>query len=838
MLRRLPQWIARSLMFSVLISGRIAAADSPPAEDIEYFEKEIRPLLARNCFECHGPVEKPGGGVRLDSRAAILQGGESGAVVTPGKPEESLLIEAVRYRSVEMPPKGKLPDDQIAKLTRWVEIGMPWPKDDEQPEPASHGKAFEITDAQRRFWSFQPIASAAPPPVNDVAWPLNEIDRFILAKLEARQLAPNRPADRRTLLRRVTFDLTGLPPTMAEIDSFVTDNDAGALETVVDRLLGSKQYGERWGRHWLDVVRYADTAGDVADYPIPQAYRYRNYVIDAMNSDKPYDVFVREQLAGDILAKTAPRERFAELTTATGYVAITKRFGYDRYRDMHLVIGDTLDTLGKSILGLSIGCARCHDHKFDPISSADYYALYGIFASTVYPFPGSEEAQRPVDFAPLLPPAEAAPLLAAHAAALAEAATEIERQQAELTVLNEQLAQLKNRPSEPQSTTAGSPTPSADEQARKIEDLNSQLVQRQQALATARANHQRLSTQPPWDTAYAVGEGKPQDCPIHLRGDPTRQGPEQPRRFLEILGGAQVAPDTTGSGRLQLADWLVSRSNPLTARVIVNRIWQHHFGKGLVSSPSDFGSRGSAPSHPELLDYLATQFMNGGWSIKKMHRLMVLSRAYQMSSADRDDALAVDPANELLWRMDSHRLDVECIRDAILAISGQLDSATGSAHPFPPVSTWNFTVHTPFKANYPSTLRSVYLMTQRIQKDPFLALFDGADPSASTAQRTLTTTPSQALFMMNDPFMHEQSLPFAARLVSITGDDAMRVDHAFELAYGRLPTSEETQGAIGFLAEYQSRSSALNLPQRDQVLHAWAGYLRVLLASNEFLYVD
>ena len=401
---RLVEWIACSLTASLLIAAKVAGADAPRPEDLEFFENEIRPLLSRNCFECHGEKEKPGGGVRLDSRAAILRGGESGPVVTPGKPAESLLIDAVRYRSVEMPPQGKLPDDQIAKLARWVEMGLPWPEGDKPAEPAPRGKPFEITAAQRQFWAFQPIAAAAPPPVSDKAWPLGEIDQFILAKLEARQLAPNSPADRRTLLRRVTFDLTGLPPTPAEIAAFVTDASADALAKVVDRLLSSQQYGERWGRHWLDVVRYADTAGDVSDYPIPQAYRYRNYVIDAWNNDKPYDVFLREQLAGDILAKTAPREQFAELTTATGYVAITKRFGYDRHRDMHLVIGDTLDTLGKSVLGLSLGCARCHDHKFDPISSADYYALYGIFASTVYPFPGAEECSAPSIWSRCCPP--------------------------------------------------------------------------------------------------------------------------------------------------------------------------------------------------------------------------------------------------------------------------------------------------------------------------------------------------------------------------------------------------------------------------------------------------
>lgn len=808
-------WLA-ALVIAGVESG--ALAEAPSAEQIEFFETNVRPLLVQHCFECHGDGEEAESGLRLNSRAAILAGGDSGPAAVEGNLDGSLLIEAVRYRGIEMPPQGKLPAEDIKKLERWVEMGLPWPEEEAAPVAAGPKDEFTITDEQRAFWSFQPPVKQTAPAVRQAEWLRGAVDQFLLAKLEANGLQPSPAADKRTLLRRATFDLIGLPPTPEETRAFLADESLEAFEKVVDRLLACRQYGERWGRHWLDVVRYADTAGDVSDYPVPQAYRYRDYVVDAFNNDKPYDEFLREQLAGDIMAKETAeqsKDRFAELTTATGYLAVTRRFGYNRHHQHHLTIADTIDTVGKSLLGLSVGCARCHDHKFDPISAADYYALYGIFASTTYPFPGAEEQTRPLDFVSLLPADETQALLR-------EQQTRLEQLDAQLKTLFEQHATATEK-----LAAAGGESPELKKELERIAAEQTPLqAERNEAAKT------------PYPTAYGVAEGTPQDAPIHRRGEPERLGPVVPRRFLEILGGAKVPTEIGESGRRQLAEWIVAPSNPLTARVMVNRIWQHHFGSGLVRTPSDFGIRGEAPTHPELLDYLAVDFMDNGWSIKRLHKQLVLSSAYQMASADRPEARRIDPENKLWWRMSPRRLDAESIRDALLVISGQLDASRGEAHSFPPVETWAFNVHHPFKEIYPSNRRSIYLMTQRIQKHPFLGLFDGADPGVTTDVRMLTTTPSQALFAMNDPFMHEQSLHFAKRLQSIDGDDAGRLATAFELAYCRLSSDREVQEALAFIGRYEESLARLNVPESDRRVGAWAAYLRTVLESNEFFYID
>ncbi len=583
-----------------------------------------------------------------------------------------------------------------------------------------------------QHWSFRPLAAVTPPAVKDPAWARTPIDRFILAKLEAKGLAPASPADRATLLRRVSFDLTGLPPTPEEADRFLSDDRPDAYERLVERLLASPAYGERWGRHWLDVARYADTAGETADFPVPHAWRYRNYVITSFNADKPYDQFVREQIAGDLLARSAPAGQRDELIVATGYLAIARRFGFDSVADHYLTIEDTIDTLGKSILGLTIGCARCHDHKYDPVSVQDYYALYGIFDSTRYPFAGCEKDKRPRDLVPLSVPGQ-------------------------------------------------------------------------------------------W--AYAVAEGKPHNVRLHRRGDPEQPGKEVPRRFPSVLGG-QVVPSGGGSGRRALAGWLTDPGNPLTPRVIVNRVWLHHFGQGLVRTPSDFGTRGSPPSHPALLDWLTRRFLAGGWSLKGLHRLIVLSAVYRQASVGRIDNSSDDPDNVLLARFPRRRLSAEEVRDAILAACGGLDRSPGGPHPFPPEKTWGFTQHNPFTAVYPSDRRSVYLMVQRIKRHPFLGLFDGADPSSSTGQRDSTTVPTQALFFLNDPFVHASSLRLADRLLALP--EGARLDEAHRRCLGRRPTQRERDVARRFLDGATG----------DERRQRWAGWVRVLLASNEFVYVD
>ena len=829
-------WLAALAMCGTAWAVDPPVSAEPAPEALDFFEKEVRPLLASRCYECHGPGDKIKGGLRLTSRAAILAGGETGPAAEPGKPAASLLIEAVKYQGLEMPPKAKLPAEDINRLARWVELGLPWPAGDTADAPVRSADIdFTISDAQRNHWSFQSLRQVPPPAVQNAAWPAGNIDRFILAGLESRGLAPNGPASKPALLRRASFDLIGLPPTPAETEAFLADQSPQAFEKVIDRLLTSPHYGERWGRHWLDVVRYADTAGETADYPVPQGYKYRNYVIDSFNRDKPYDEFVREQIAGDLLAAEGPAEKYAERVTATGFVAISRRFGFDPENYQHLTIADTIDTVGRSVLGLSIGCARCHDHKYDPLSMRDYYALYGIFASTRYAFPGSEEKKTPRDFVPLLPPAQAKPLADAQQAELARLDAEMKRLDEEQKTINARVTELAAA-SKPAEGATAEPVP-AERQAQ-LDAAKAQLAQCQQAQAAQKAARDALAARGPYEIAYAVVEGTPANARIQKRGEPTRLGDEAPRRFLEILGGDALPAENSGSGRRQLADWLTAPGNPLTPRVIANRLWHYHFGQGLVATTSDFGLRGRRPTHPELLDYLAGRLMAEGWSLKSLHKEIMLSRAYQMSSAPSDRGSEIDPGNESIWRFDSGRLDAESIRDAILAISGGLDTTVGGPHPFPPANTWGFTQHAPFKAVYDSRQRSVYLMTQRIQRHPFLALFDGADPNVSTSERSSTTTPTQALFMMNDPFVHEQSMLIAKRLLGERGDDAGRLQLLYELAYARAPREPESQAGVEFLARYASGLQTAGVPGDQQTALAWAALARVIVTSNEFLYLD
>jgi hypothetical protein len=726
------------------------------AQDDSYFENQVRPLLVKHCQNCHGP-KKQSSGLRLDSREAALRGGERGPALVPGQVDKSLLIQAVYHSGdLRMPPKTKLSNSDVAVLTKWIAAGAPWPK---QASQAAAIRAGPITAEERTFWSLQAVKSFTPPIVRDAGWPRNDIDRFILQRLEEKKLRPAPDADRRTLIRRVTFDLIGLPPTPEDVAAFLADESPDAFAQVVDRLLASKHYGERWGRHWLDVVRYADTAGETADYPVREAYRYRNYVIDAFNADKPYDEFIREQLAGDFLAAKGPPEKYAERVTATGFIAISRRFGFDPENYFHLTIQDTIDTVGQAFLGLTLGCARCHDHKFDPVLRGDYYALYGIFDSTRYAIPGSESKSQPADFVPLVPP----------------------------------------------------------EEAKRLKD----------------EAEKSKSKAPPFEVAYGAFEGKPHNVRLHKRGEPRDLGDQVPRRWLEVLGGASVT-DSAGSGRLELADWIAAKDNPLTARVMVNRIWQHHFGAGLVATPNDFGTRGQRPTHPELLDYLAAKFIAGSWSIKTMHRLIVLSHTYQTSSQNISDLEKGDPTNALCGRYPLGRLDAEAIRDSMLAVAGTLDRSMGGAHPFP--SGKSYSQHNPFSAVYDTKQRSVYLMTQRLRRHPFLALFDGADTNASTPQRIPTTVPTQALFLMNDPFVHEQASAFAGRILALAQDERDRIRMAYEIALARPPDAVEYVEVGRFLKAYRERRKgvASDVAQRE----SWAAFARTLLARNEFLFVQ
>lgn len=822
--QRLGPWYAESRDGRIVVTSRGGAAnfsgielwrgrhdgsrDAPLNDDeLAFFEKRIRPLLVQHCYECHSAESKElRGELLVDSRGTIRRGGATGPAVVPGDPEHSLLIDSVRYTNtdLQMPPDGKLTETEIADLERWVKMGAPDPR---VTATKFIGKQIDVA-AAREFWSLRPLVRPAVPTVRNAAWPINDIDRFILAKLEERGLQPAPAADKRALLRRATYDLIGLPPTLEEQQAFLADDSAEAFSRVVERLMASPRYGERWGRHWLDVVRYADTAGDNSDYPIPQMHRYRDWVIDAFNRDLPYDEFVRDQLAGDLRGGATDEEHFQRIV-ATGYIANARRFGsrVDDY-PQHLTIEDTLDNLGRSFLGMTLSCARCHDHKFDPITTRDYYGLYGIFQSTRYPWPGIELDKRQRDFVVLASPEKQDEAREA----LASRAKEQSRLDAEVNTLRNLLKK-------------------APEGEKK--SIEARLKEAERAAGEHR------DRPAPFETAYAVADaGALDDAAVQLKGDPTRTGDVVHRRFLSVLGGQELPENSRSSGRAELADWILAAGNPLPARVMANRIWQQHFGRGLVPTPNDFGRQGKPPTHPELLDDLAVSFRDGGWSIKAMQRLIMLSSTYRQAAARDAQAIAQDPANEWLAGFPRRRLDAESIRDTLLVLGGNLDLSPAGPHPFPPEHTWGFTQHNPFKAVYDSRHRSVYLMTQRIQRHPYLAIFDGADPSTSTPARTTSTTPLQALYLLNDPFVHEQSRLVAERVMADHQDEPDRIRFAGELLFARPAGTEEVAAAREFLARSRELLREQGLPS-DQLEHeSWRAYIRSLFRLNEFVYLD
>jgi hypothetical protein len=814
------------LVLCILAAGGARSGAAEPAlapEAVEFFEKRVRPILVAHCYECHSAGAKElKGSLRLDDREGVLKGGDNGPAIVAGDPEMSRLIAAVRYgdADLQMPPDGKLSDSQIADLVAWVKMGAPDPRSRTNATPP---KAEGIDFAKaREFWSFQPVKDPPPPKVQNESWVKTEIDRFILAKMEARGIAPMRDADKRTLIRRATFGLTGLPPTPDEVETFVADDSASAFETVVNRLLGSRQYGEHWGRHWLDLVRYADTSGCNSDYPIPSAYKYRNWVIEAFNRDLPYDEFVRQQLAGDLLPAKDEQDRYDKII-ATGYLATARRFG-SRAAEFHLTLEDTIDNLGKTVLGLSIGCARCHDHKYDPIPTADYYGLYGIFNSTTFAFPGTEIFKHPKDFVPL---------------ATGEKYDEVRKYQLEHAALDEEIENLLE---EKRAFERQVKEKAAGSRADAVNRAGRTLVEVKAALEDARDRQRKLENTPPKvELAYAVFEGKPADARVQMKGDPKRLGAAAPRGNLQILGGQRLA-NVAQSGRRELAEWLTDPANPLVARVIVNRVWQYHFGRGIVATPSDFGARGQRPVHPELLDWLATQFVRGGWSFKTLHKLILSSHVYEIAarddSADAGRAAEVDPNNELGWCANRRRLSAEEIRDALLSVSGGLDRTPGGPHPFPPEEDWRYTQHKPFVADYDTRRRSVYLMQQRIRRQPYLEVFDGADTNATTPIRPVSTTAIQALYLMNSPLVHEEADRFAVRVGLAKREDRERIDYAHRLAFGRPATADEIAAGERYVADALTSLAQSKLARDEQPRAALASYLRVLLASNEFLHVE
>ena len=808
-MRRVREWPAFLLFVLAAFGPTATRAAEPSAEQVRSFETHVRPILATRCFRCHGE-EKQKGDLRLDSREGLMSGGVSGPAVVPGKPDESLLISAIGYANEElqMPPGEKLPDREIADLRRWVEGGAVFPD-------------AAAADAGRDFWAFQPPREPVLPEVKDQAWPKSPLDRFILAKLEEQQLRPAPPADRRTLLRRVTYDLTGLPPTPDEVDAFLADESPEAFAKVVERLLDSPHYGERWGRHWLDVARYADSNGLDENVAHGNAWRYRDYVVGALNRDKPFDQFLLEQIAGDLLPPVDDLATKHGRLIATGFLALGPKVlaEVDEQKMEMDIIDEQLDTFGRAVLGLTLGCARCHDHKFDPLPTEDYYALAGIFKSTrtmenfkkvarwhENPIPQPEDLARKAE----------------HDRCVAEQTGAISKL---VAAADEQLKSAGG-------DAAAAETPK-DREARYPEATKSELKRQRDALAD-------LEKQAPaMPSAMGVCEGETVDVAVHIRGNHLTLGAVVPRHFPRVLADdEQPALDAKQSGRLQLAQWLVRKDHPLTARVMVNRIWRWHFDQGIVRSTDNFGRLGERPSHPELLDWLAVRFIESGWSIKAMHRLLILSAVYQMSSAYDERAATADPDNRLHWRMDARRLEAEEIRDALLAASGQLDRTLGGSLLEVKNRDYLFDHTSKDKTSYDTRRRSLYLPVIRNHLYDVFQLFDAPSGSVPDGNRVTTTVAPQALFMMNSDVVAQCSDALAKDLLArAEPDDAGRVNRLYALAYSRPANSAEASRAQSMLSRFDSLLAAgePDLAKRRQ--RSWALLCQVILAANEFVYL-
>jgi mono/diheme cytochrome c family protein len=876
----------------------------PTAAQIEYFETKVRPVLAEHCYSCHGP-KKQSGGLRLDTSAGLLAGADNGPVFVPGDAEKSRLIKSVtRQGDSPMPPKGALPAEAVAALTEWVKAGAPVPEE--------AGKRPD-TDP-RKHWAFQPVRPPTVPTLPDQkSHVVNEIDAFVVAKLTEKGLAPAPRADRRTLIRRAYFDLLGLPPTFEEVESFVRDTSPDAWGHLIDRLLASPRYGERWGRYWLDVARYADSKGytGTEERSFGYSYTYRDYVIRSLNEDKPYDRFVTEQLAADLLKLGDDKRPLAAL----GFLTLGRRF----LNSQEDIIDDRIDVVTRGLMGLTVTCARCHDHKYDPIPTKDYYSLYGVFASATEPAElpligevkrtpeviafdaelDKREAEHRTEIAKrhaaalkkLNEPATVAEYLLAVLALRGKPGGEVQKElrQRDLTghAFNRWRAFLeaewkaKSPVYGPLLALAAVPEKEFEEKGLVALGKEPNPIIRK-ALADAKPKNlkaaavafaQAIAADPPAEpskdqTAVSAwrGPGGPLDIPladadnifnradrdalaairkkidafkasspnapprahvlndlpnpvqpvVFLRGNPNNRGPQVPRQAPEIVTGPNRKPFTQGGGRLELAHAITSPDNPLTARVLVNRVWLGHFGYGLVRTPSDFGIRSDPPTQPELLDWLAARFVHDGWSLKRLHKLIMLSATYQQTSAVSADRYKPDPENRLLAHQNRRRLDFESLRDSLLAAAGRLDETAGGK----PVDL--------FKEPF-STRRTVYGLIDRTNLPGTFRVFDVASPDTHSPQRFQTTVPQQALFLLNSPFVQEQARALAARkeVAEARTTDA-KVDGLYRAALGRHPTKDEAALAAEFVRGNDPKSA----------FGAWPQLAQVLLLSNEFAFVD
>ena len=854
------------------LCGMLAAAENPQ----EFFEMRVRPVLAKNCYGCHTSTRM--GGLQLDTREHALKGGNSGPAIVPGHPDQSLLIQAVthRHERFKMPLNGKLADGEIESLTTWIRDGAVWP----EGAPAPKTPAYTITPRQRAFWAFRPVADPPLPNVNDRRWPRSPVDHFILAALEAKGLKPVLPADKRALIRRASFDLIGLPPAPDEVDAFLKDSSPDAFAKVVDRLLASPRYGERWGRYWLDVARYSDDKlNSTMDEPYPNAFRYRDWVIQAFNDDMPYDLFVKAQIAGDLV----DTEDRVKLEPGLGFYALSPEFQDDR-----------VDATTRGFLGLTVACAQCHDHKYDPIPATDYYSLLAVFNNsevTEYPLAPektvaiykeqarkADEKEKELKAFVETQAAQLAEILAAKTARFLLAAQKqgpadgldkdtqerwgrylrdrnkehpylkawfeaVDRNDAEamrkaaadfqalLLAVNAEKKTIdeKNKitlgldPSRRDLSSASLLSLARDRYMlwrdvfERVLRYNEKEIERylqgewRDHLLALRAQRDELKRAVPekYPFLHALRDlEKPKPQRVYLRGDRANLGDVVQPHFVSVLCNGEVKPFQRGSGRLELAEAIADKRNPLTARVMVNRIWQHHFGQGIVRTPSNFGELGERPTHPELLDWLAHRFVEKGWSVKAMHREIMLSAAYQLSAEYSEHNFAVDPDNRLLWRANRQRLDAESLRDALLYVSGDLDLKMGG----PPEKL----------TDEKNRRRTVYGFVSRRKPDATMSLFDFANPNSTSDQRMSTNVPLQRLFFMNSDLVMRESKALAARLKD-AGDEATRIRQAYRLLMGREATPKEIQMGQEFLRSTNEE---------------WPQYTQVLLSSNEFSFVN
>jgi hypothetical protein len=936
----------------VLLSCTFAIAQSTVqqlAAQTDYFEENVRPVLVNNCQMCHNAKARTSQ-LDLTSAAGFLAGGASGPIFSKDHPENSRILKAIGYEeSLKMPPMGKLKAEDIASITEWVKMGAPWPGADQtrvaEAQPSAR-PPVTFTVEQKTFWAFQPPKDPTPPPVKDTAWVRNVIDQFVLAKLEEKGLRPAPPAARATLLRRATFDLTGLPPTPEQMRDFLNDNSPQAFDRVVERLLASPQYGERWGRHWLDVARYADSTGNDEDHRYPYAWRYRDYVIESFNQDQPYSQFIREQVAGDLLPGTDPDVPNRRGIVATGFLALGAKAlaQTDKKKMLYDVYDEQVDVTSRAFLGLTMACARCHNHKFDPILAKDYYALVSMFASTkdfarddtgvaellyvpLVPKPQyaiykarqdrmaalraaidaidsaehvkflREHGQRLNDYmlaartvyvdgktiteaaatadldAPVLKAwvqylkegSKAHPQLADWDASspekLAETAAAYQKRFqtrfAEWTVVLEKwqedvqtaVASNTKPPEQPHfepgkdqffyevfQTGPFSFQDNEDEKpkVKAIEHIRSAGAKDQIAEIQSQLAGMKASSPPDPDMACAVVEGQPVDQKILVRGDYNNPGDDAPKAFPTILARPADPPIKTTSGRLELANWLANPENPLPARVMMNRLWGWHFGEGIVRTPDNFGKMGDRPANQELLDYLAHRFVEGGWSVKNMQRLIMLSNTYQMASDTDDQSAEADPENRLMTRFNRQRLDVEEIRDGVLALDGSLDPAMGGTLQKGTGTDSENSADRLSLDPLKLTRRTVYLPLRRANLPTLLNLFDFGDATTVNGKRTITNVAPQALFAMNSEFGFEHSRKLAEMLLaSPDAGSGRRVEAAYLRILNRTPSSGEVDAVLTYIQKYEATYG-----KEKPELEAWQSFCHILLSSNEFLFLD